>query len=163
MLSSAMICPRYVQWLNDPTVLEYFGNLFPLSREQEEKRYEAMIQDSSLCNLAIEFEGRHVGGAGLSSIDHRNQTAEVGPFIGVSELWDQGLGRDITRMLLRFGFEKLNLHRIYLRVLAKNERALYRYERIGFRYEGRWRHGGLRHGRYHDVLWMGIRRDEWSG
>jgi len=155
--------PRFVQWLNDPIVLEYFGNLFPLSLEQEEKGYEAMLQDSSLCSFAVEFKGRRVGGAGLSSMDSRNRNAEVGLFIGVPELWDQGLGRDVTTMLLRYGFEELNLHRIYLRVFAANERAVYLYETLGFRHEGCWRRGESRHGRYHDIPWMSILRAEWSG
>jgi RimJ/RimL family protein N-acetyltransferase len=154
--------PRYVQWLNDPQVLEYFGHYGPMSLAQEETWYESMLQDSSAINFAVEFEGEHVGGGGFCSIDGRHARAEVGLFIGQPRLWDQGLGRDVLQTLLRFGFEQMNLHRIYLRVFAENERAVHLYERLGFRHEGRWRQCEYRHGRYHDLLWMSILRPEWT-
>jgi diamine N-acetyltransferase len=153
--------PDYVRWLNDPKVLEYFGSNVPLSVAQEEKWYEGMLQDPSIIAFAIQFEGQHIGGAGFNRIDGRNAHAEVGLFIGVSELWDQGLGFDILRTMLRFGFEQMNLHRIYLRVFTENERAIHLYEKVGFHKEGRWRQAEYRHGRYHDLLWMSILRDEW--
>jgi RimJ/RimL family protein N-acetyltransferase len=146
--------------LNDPTVLEYFGSVLPMSLVQEEEWFEKMLQDPNVCNFAIDFEGQHIGGGGLSSIDWRNRNAEVGLFIGQPELWDQGLGREVLELLLRLGFQQLNLHRIYLRVFASNERAVNLYEKIGFQREGRWRDGEFRHGRYHDILWMSMLRDE---
>lgn len=155
--------PNYVQWLNDPTVLEHFGHFLPLSLAPEEQWYEAMLKDSNVRNFAIEFEGRHVGGAGFNNIDGRNANAEVGLFVGLPELWDRGLGHDVLRTLLRFGFEQMNLHRIYLRVFAKNERAVHLYEKVGFQHEGRWREAEFRHGRYQDIMWMSILREEWAG
>ncbi len=155
--------PNYVQWFNDPVVLEYFGAHLPLSLAQEEGWYENMLRDSSVCNFAVEFEGQHIGGGGFSSIDGRHRNAEVGLFIGVPELWDQGLGRDALETLIRFGFQQLNLHRIYLRVFVENKRAVHMYEKVGFRQEGRWRQAEFRHGRYHDTLWMSILHDEWGG
>jgi UDP-4-amino-4,6-dideoxy-N-acetyl-beta-L-altrosamine N-acetyltransferase len=155
--------PAYVQWLNDPAVLEYFGQLIPLSPAQEQQWYEKMLQDPGQRSFAIEFEGRHVGGAGFGSIDGRNRSAEVGLFIGMPELWDQGLGHDVMNTLLRFGFQQMNLHRIYLRVFASNRRAVRLYEKAGFQHEGCWRQAGFRHGRYHDLLWMSVLRDEWTG
>jgi RimJ/RimL family protein N-acetyltransferase len=153
---------NYVEWFNDPAVLEYFGPYAPMSLTEEEQWYERSLQDSSVRNFAVVLEGRHVGGCGFSNIDHRNARAEVGLLIGVPELWDQGLGFDVLSTLLRFGFEQMNLHRIYLRVFADNERAVHLYEKIGFRHEGRWRDAEFRHGRYHDLLWMGLLRDEWA-
>jgi len=154
---------NYVQWLNDPRVLEYFGNFVPISQEQEEKWYRGMLQDPTVFSFAIEFEGRHVGGGGFSSIDGRHRSAEVGLFIGLPELWDRGLGRDALRALLRFGFEEINLNRISLRLFSGNKRAVHLYEAAGFQHEGCWRQAEYRHGRYHDMLWMSVLHDEWIG
>lgn len=154
---------NYVRWLNDPRVLTYFFSLVPLSLAEEEHWYEEMLQDPRVRAFAIEFEGRHIGGAGFHNIDGRNASAEVGLFIGLPELWDQGLGYDALQTMLRFGFEQMNLHRIYLRVYAENDRAVHLYEKLGFQHEGRWRQAEFRHGCYHDLLWMGILRQEWRG
>ncbi len=155
--------PDYVRWLNDPVVLEYFGNQVPLSLAQEENWYHDMLKDPSTQAFAIEFEGQHIGGAGFSDIDGRNASAEVGLFIGLPESWDRGIGFDILETLVRFGFEQMNLHRIYLRVFGANERAVHLYEKVGFRHEGCWRDAEFRHGHYHDLLWMSILREEWAG
>jgi diamine N-acetyltransferase len=155
--------PDYVRWLNDPAVLEYFGSQVPLSLAQEESWYNGMLQDPSSRAFAVEFEGQHIGNAGFGDIDGRNASAEVGLFIGLPEMWDRGLGYDVLETLVRFGFEQMNLHRIYLRVFAGNERAVHVYEKTGFRHEGCWRQSEFRHGRYHDLLWMSILREEWAG
>jgi RimJ/RimL family protein N-acetyltransferase len=155
--------PNYVGWLNDERVLRYFGFYRPMSLAQEERWYENMLGNAAACNFAIEYQGRHVGGAGLEHVDSKNANAEVGLFIGEPDLWDGGLGGDVLRTLLRYGFEQLNLNRIYLRVFADNERAVHLYEKIGFQHEGRWREHEFRHGRYHDMLWMAILRREWVG
>ena len=51
--------PNYIQWLNDPAVLAFFGPYLPVSLEQETQWYERMLKDSAQCNFAIEFEGQH--------------------------------------------------------------------------------------------------------
>jgi diamine N-acetyltransferase len=155
--------PNYVEWLNDPAVLEHFGRHKPLSLAEEEQWYEQMLQDPKTCNFAVELEDRHVGGAGFNGIDGRNASAEVGLFIGLPELWDKGLGFDVLQALLRFGFEQMNLNRIYLRVFARNGRAVHLYEKLGFSHEGRWRQAEFRNGQYQDLLWMSILREEWTG
>jgi RimJ/RimL family protein N-acetyltransferase len=153
--------PNYVIWLNDPDVITYFGFYKPLSLAQEEAWYEWQLAQEGSINFAVEFEGRHVGGAGFARIDHRDQNAEVGLFIGEKDLWDRGLGQDVLTTLIDYGFNQLNLHRIYLRVFAENLRGVTAYERVGFRHEGTFRECIWRHGRWHDMLIMSILRPEW--
>ncbi|MFC2031039.1 GNAT family N-acetyltransferase [Chloroflexota bacterium] len=144
--------PNYVKWFGDPVVLEYPGPVAPMSQAEEEQWYEGMLRDPSTCNFAVEYEGQHVGGAGFSSIDGRSRSTEVGLFVCIPYLWDQGLGRDTLQTLLRYGFEQLNLHRIYLRVFAGNSRAAHLQKTVGLKHERCWREAEFRHGGYHDVL-----------
>ncbi len=155
--------PRYIVWLNDPEVMEYFGLYQPSSLEDEEAWYATQRSDTSVMNFAIETlrEGQHIGGCGFSHIDHRNRSAECGLFIGEKSLWNQGLGTDSLQALVDYGFRQLNFHRIYLRVFAENRRAIRSYEKVGFQFEGRWREAEFRHGRYHDIIWMSILSHEY--
>jgi RimJ/RimL family protein N-acetyltransferase len=146
--------PNYVRWFADPEVLAYFGLYQPQNLAQEQTWYERQNENSSSVNFAIDFEGRHVGGCGFANIDAKNQHAEVGLFIGEKALWDQGLGKDVLATLVNYGFDFLNLHRIYLRVFANNQRAVHAYEQIGFVHEGRFRETKWRHGRWLDFLYM---------
>ena len=153
--------PNYLRWINDPDVLAYFGTYLPYNMVKEESWFERMNQDASVLNFAIEYEGQHVGGCGFVNINHRHQSSEVGLFIGEKSFWDKGLGQDTLRVMLDYGFDFLNLHRIYLRVFVENERGVHAYEKVGFVHEGRFREAEWRHGRWQDMLIMSVLRPEW--
>jgi RimJ/RimL family protein N-acetyltransferase len=59
-----------------------------------------------------------------------------------------------------FGFNTLNLNRIFLRVFEDNHRAIRAYEKAGFTLEGRMRQAEFRHGTYLDVLIMSAVRSD---
>ena len=65
--------------------------------------------------------------------------------------------------MLKYAFEHLNLHKVFLRVYEYNERAIHVYEKCGFRMEGRLRKQRFKWGKYHDVLIMGILDEEYFG
>lgn len=153
--------PNYVRWLADADVLMYFGAYLPMNQASEESWYESQNQNPAVVNFAVELAGQHIGGAGFFDINHRNQRAEVGLFIGEKAFWNQGLGQDILDTLVAYGFDYLNLHRIYLRVFPDNERGVRAYEKVGFVHEGRMRQTEWRHGRWHDLLLLSILRHEW--
>ncbi|MGC9347836.1 MAG: GNAT family N-acetyltransferase [Anaerolineae bacterium] len=54
------------------------------------------------------------------------------------------------------GFNRYNLHRIYLHVAADNERATRSYEKVGFSHEGRLREAVFVDGKCRDLLVMGL-------
>ena len=66
------------------------------------------------------------------------------------------------RLLVGYGFEQLNLHMIYLSVMADNPKAAHIYEKVGFVHEGRLRDRVYRGGVYHDLLTMSLKRSEWA-
>ena len=87
--------------------------------------------------------------------------AWVGIGIGDREFWGRGYGTDAMRVILRYAFTELNLHRVSLGLHAYNQRALRSYEKAGFQLEGRVRGEGLREGQRFDAIYMGILRKEW--
>jgi ribosomal-protein-alanine N-acetyltransferase len=67
----------------------------------------------------------------------------------------RGYGSEITRLVLDHAFDDLGLHRIDLRVLEFNTRAIACYERAGFVVEGRERESCLIDGTWYDDVIMG--------
>ncbi len=158
--------PQLVEWRNDPDIKALLGGWsFPISLEGEQEWFETARQDKSTQRLAIEVlsDGRYIGNIGLYDIDWKDRKAEYGILIGDKEAWGRGFGLDASKALLAYAFGELNLHRIFLRVLAQHVRAVRLYEKLGFRTEGRLRCDSFRGGAYHDTLIMGILASEFDG
>jgi RimJ/RimL family protein N-acetyltransferase len=90
------------------------------------------------------------------------RSAEVGIFIGEKSCWNKGYGAEVMSLLLKFGFNNLNLNRIYLRVDDANKGGIRAYEKAGFVHEGRFRQGTFYNGKYGDLLFMSVLRTEWD-
>ena len=82
--------------------------------------------------------------------------------IGNREQWGKGYGREAMDLVLKYGFDELNLHRIQLTVFEYNERAIALYEKLGFRREGVFREFMQREGQRYDMYLYGLLRREWA-
>ncbi len=107
-------------------------------------------------------DGQPIGFIGLDGINALNHDAWVGIGIGEEDCWGQGYGADAMRVMLRYAFQELNLHRVNLDVFVDNPRAIKSYENAGFVLEGISRERTVRDGRRWDIAFMGVLRSEWK-
>lgn len=107
-------------------------------------------------------DGQILGEIGLGGFAGRFTNAFVGLGIGDPENWGKGYGSDAMRVILKYAFEILNLHRVSLNVFEYNPRAIRSYEKCGFKYEGKMREFLEREGKRWDLIFMGITREEWK-
>ncbi len=105
---------------------------------------------------ADEPDGRYIGGIRLHATSWNDRHARLAIGIFDRRFWSQGYGSEAIRLILRYGFEDLGLHRIDLVVLAFNHRAIRCYEKCGFRHEGVLRDNALIDGVWHDDVLMAI-------
>ncbi len=134
------------------------------NKTQERFRERANKNHPNLVEFHIEtlHEPQIIGECELevNHTNHREAFVAIG--IGEREFWSKGYGSDAMRILLRFGFQEWNLHRIALSAFDYNPRAIRSYEKVGFKHEGRIREH-LRRGRErHDSVNLGILRSEWD-
>ncbi len=159
--------PRFVRWLNDPDVTQFLLIPSPLSHAMEEKWFENQVQISPSAGQVLVIEVRTgedwvpIGNTGLHNADAINRNAEFGIFIGEKAYWNRGYGTSAARLMLKHGFDNLNLNRIYLYVYENNPRAIKAYESAGFVREGVLRQGVFKNGRYLDLIVMAVLRSEW--
>jgi RimJ/RimL family protein N-acetyltransferase len=156
----------WARWLNDAEVRRnLFRGVFPPSVEEQRAFYESVVTSRNDVVLAIvrASDDRHVGVVGIHRIDWVNRSGEFGILIGEREAWGGGIGTEATRLIVAHAFHVLNLHRVWLGVLAGHEAAVRAYQRVGFREEGRLREELLRDGERHDKLIMGLLAHEFAG
>jgi len=149
--------------INNAAVTRYLRFMQPVSVHQEREWLERSMRGGhpDQLNLAIESsDGEYLGSVGLMHIDLRNRNAELGILIGRPDDWGKGFGTEAALLMLRHGFEEMNLHRIHLRVYDYNQRGIKSYTKLGFKEEGRLREAHFRHGGWHDVLLMAVLAEE---
>jgi RimJ/RimL family protein N-acetyltransferase len=74
----------------------------------------------------------------------------------------KGIGSEAMRLVAGYAFDTLKLHRIFVRVIAFNDRAIAAYQKIGFQLEGRLREAAFIDGTYYDDLMMGLLEHEFE-
>ncbi|NOX43172.1 MAG: GNAT family N-acetyltransferase [Gammaproteobacteria bacterium] len=97
-----------------------------------------------------------IGAAFLHSIDTSDKRARYAVGIYNEENWNNGYGQEITQTILRYAFHDLKLHKVDLRVLAYNKRAIASYKKSGFVQEGMLRENAFINNEWHDDIIMGI-------
>ena len=157
--------PKFVEWLNDPEVRRSLSMSLPISQATEENWYEGMLKrPPEEQPLGIEIKDNEswelIGNCGFFDINGRRRSAGVGLFIGKKSCWNKGYGTEVMRLLLRHGFETLNLNRIFLHVDTDNLGGIRAYEKAGFIHEAHLRQVDFREGKYCDDLIMSVLRSD---
>jgi RimJ/RimL family protein N-acetyltransferase len=146
--------PEYVRMCGgDPSALA------PLTPEEASAWYEHQRDEPYAWSVV---SGNHcIGSARLHHLDGENRRARYA--IGIFDAASRGLGygTETTRLMLRYAFEQLALHRVDLRVLAYNAPAIACYTACGFVREGLEREGALIAGAWQSDVWMSILEQEY--
>ena len=158
---------RFYEWVNDPEVTRGLTLYLPMSMREEQGWYENIVKrppDERPLAIEVKTGGgwKHIGNCSVFDIDWLARAAELGIMIGDKSAWNQGYGTETMTLLLRHGFETLNLNRLFLRVYNDNPRAIRTYEKAGFVHEGKMREAKFKHGKYDDVHIMSVLRREWD-
>ena len=156
--------PRFVRWLkNDAVRKGISGNPKGPTTQQEKAWFESLPKKKKdEKHFAIDTQnGLHIGSASLR-LNTTHKRAEIGILIGDAHAWGKGYGRETMLLLMRYGFEKLKLHRIDLGVYAYNTRAIALYKKLGFTLEGRKRDFVLWKGKFYDEILMSMLEKEWK-
>ena len=153
---------RFVAWFADADVTRYLAERFPLSLQQEEDFLKRIAESQHDVWWVIEAEGKAIGATGIHRIDWISAHAITGTVIGDKTCWRKGYGSESMALRTEYAFRELNLHRVYLSVLADNARAMRCYEKVGFREEGRLREAVFKDGERRDLVLMAVLRPEFE-
>lgn len=141
---------------NDPSTWTMLECVDFLDAEVQRQWFEKVRLASDrryyiLCDDQNDF----IGIVRTDQIDRVNRSIRIGVDI-VPELRGRGFGGKAFRLLKRFCFDYLNMHRVWLAVIEINEVAIKLYKKQGFKEEGCYRSAIFRDGKYHDYIIMSI-------
>ncbi len=147
----------------DPAILRMYGvdpqSVPPWTRAAA-KVWVEKVADAE-CAWIVEYEGRLIGAVRLHHFDHGDKRAQLAIGLEDATILGRGIGRRVVKAVLDYAFHGLGLHRVGLRVLAMNVRAIRCYAACGFRHEGVERQSARIGDEWHDDIMMGVLADEY--
>ena len=154
------------EWFKDVEFLKFYDYMPPVPQSKEEvdrtfNDYEKNEQSDVFAIRLIE-NNQIIGIAGFDDIVKENKVATLFIGIGDKNVRGRGYGTKALKLLIEYGFEKLDFHRIQLNVLEFNTAAISLYESEGFKREGTYREFVLRDDKRYDLLLYGLLKSEWK-
>ncbi len=153
------------RWFSDKEFLATYDYIPPVPMSEE--AVNKMMADYCEKNNSIVFiirnaEGKAIGLAGYFNIIKENLVATL--FIGLGDKEDRGkgYGKESLKLLLKYGFNDLRLHRIQLNVLPFNPAGIRLYESAGFVKEGELKEFVLRDGKRLNLHMYGLLSDQYT-
>ncbi len=126
------------KYASDPAVGPIAGWSPHTSVENSREIIKTVLSEPEIYAVILKETGLPVGSIGLklgkaSNIGIPETEGEVGYWIGVP-YWGQGLIPEAVREIMRYGFEDLNLEKIWCGYFDGNEKSKRVQEKCGFRY-----------------------------
>ncbi|HEX2622576.1 MAG TPA: GNAT family protein [Phototrophicaceae bacterium] len=126
--------------------------------------FVAWARDELLAGEAFTFgiilNDELIGCIGLH-LQPQHKHAEMGYWLGVP-YWGQGYASEAARTMMEFGFEMLDLNRIYAAHFTRNPASGRVMQKIGMRYEGTLRQHYFRFDEFHDTAYYAILREDYT-
>ncbi len=147
-----------VRWRNSDSVRKNFIYQALFTKESHENWIKTMVETGKVVQMMIcEISGDNaIGSVYVRDIDAIHHKAEYGIFIGEDNARGKGYGTVAAKLMIRYCFEELKLHRLFLRAYADNMQAIRSYEKAGFVQEACLREDVCIDGEYRDIILMGI-------
>lgn len=152
--------------IQDKKIALFVGTPYPYGQIEAKQFVKRAIESNKQkveLHLAI-LEKKSGSLSGLISLmfDNKNPVAEIGFWIGDSYR-GKGFMPEACKLLIKYGFEKLNLKRIYGRAYSQNRSSCRVFEKLGFKMEGQMRENVYRFGLVFDTNFYGLLKREFKG
>jgi ribosomal-protein-alanine N-acetyltransferase len=151
-------------WVSDAAIQSMYSE--PVySTKQEVKglldKYIDAYKKDDYYRWAIIFRDTNecIGQIAYFLVDSKNHFAEIEYCIG-SNFQQKGIATEATKAIIKYGFEKINLHKVQVCHKSINIPSKKVIEKCGFVYEGTLRDFFYMDDRYVDRLYYSILRDE---
>jgi len=148
-------------WRNHPDVARYMYTDHEITEPEHERWFERIIRDESSHYWIITSDGKEIGVLSISQIDVQNRRCYWAYYLDPGTR-GMGAGSFAEYSVLQHVFKELNLNKLCGEVLGFNRSVIKMHKRFGFAEEGVLRNHIFKHGRWHDVVCVGILRDEWE-
>ena len=129
--------------------------------------YVARMQNEREAGISVAYiiekkvENEFCGLIEVRDIDHEHSQGELSFWLAIKD-WGHGYMSEVVQIIVQYGFEVLNLNRLYAYHMLRNPATGRVLEKNGFKQEGLLRQRVQKWGQYEDVALWAILRQDWQ-
>jgi UDP-4-amino-4,6-dideoxy-N-acetyl-beta-L-altrosamine N-acetyltransferase len=153
---------QILQWRNLASVRAYMHTDHIISPEEHAAWFARVQRDPTCKYWIIVCDGEDVGVANLSGIESIHRRCYWGFYLASPNVRGKGVGSAVEYAILNYVFDELHLEKLCGEVLSFNEKVLAMHGGFGFAREGVLRKHIFKGGQWHDVVTIGILKEEWG-
>jgi len=145
-----------LEWMHDPSIYRIFKADFKnMTKDDVIHFIENSFTEKNVNFAFTDDEDEYLGTVSLKNISKEDKNAEYA-IVTRKKAQGNGYAFAATIELLRYAFEELKLHKVYLNVLEENIRADKFYQKVGFAYEGMAKEHIIIQNTYRNLKWYSI-------
>ncbi len=155
--------PVLMKLISDSEPAYLTGEVYPVTEGKLEDFYNKnQATDTRIWFLIIDRKsGNIIGETGFLRIFYPWRTSDYSLIIWDRNFHGRGYGAETAGMMLEYGFNYLNFHRLAIGVVAENRNAVKFWKKVGFVEEGVQRDGFFSKGKFSDFIMMSMLESEY--
>ncbi|MDU0439100.1 GNAT family N-acetyltransferase [Staphylococcus haemolyticus] len=144
-----------LNWMKNEKLRYLIGTVYPITELEHENWFQNRMLEKDNRMFVIDLDNKKpIGIVGFKNLDWVNRNSELFIYIGDEEYWGKGYGTQALELIIKFAFNNLNLHMLYLEAFSYNKKATKTYECLGFKQDGILRQSKFQDGKYYDKIIM---------
>jgi ribosomal-protein-alanine N-acetyltransferase len=147
--ASARIVTKYLWWKPHK------------SSRDSRKRIRRAIEGRLTWGIVLKEENKLIGDIAFTRFEPWHNTAKFG-YVLSPRYWNRGLATEAVKAIVKFGFTRLGLQKIYARCWAENRASARVLEKGGLQLEGTLRQDTFCRGKWHDIKVYSSLRNEFN-
>jgi len=154
-----------LSWRNRPEFRKHFREYRELGLGQQEKWYEQkVLNDPTTIMFSIRrlSDNALLGCCGLVYVNWVHRHADLSLYIGWKDSYidEEGYAAEACRLLFDYGFNELNLNKIWTEIYEFDEKKKRLYDTFGFHQDGLLRQNYFHDGKWWDSRILSLLSDE---
>lgn len=154
-------------WRNQPNFRKYFREYREISKEMQEKWYEAkVLGDPSTIMFAIRRtkDDSLLGCCGLCYINWVHRNADLSLYIGYENAYidNEGFAKEACQLMFAYGYDELGLRKIWTEIYEFDTPKFELYTELGFHQDGILRDQYFYEGRFWNSRMLSLLSDEFK-
>lgn len=156
---------QLLEWRNQPEFRQYFREYRELNSDHQMSWYEKYVMNDPCTRMFAIVElstNELIGACGLCYIDWINRNADFSIYIGKDNLYiDDVYAIEAAKLLEKYGFEELNLHRLWAEIYSIDEKKKTFFNALGFTKEGHFKETHWTNGKWVDSIYFAKINKKW--